>query len=197
MESSLRGAQEVGARSPSLLGELCATLPTLLSFSLLRQCLLRGAVAGGCPGDVRDGRGAGGQGDPAEVQRHPAEGQGGLREVAVERWVLVGGKPRREGCWGRTPIYPFLFVFLFFYFLRFPGKYYNYDSSGSSTSSSIMSDQCAGQWFLGACGLDHGELEVRGGGLGRLCLQQGERLLWGWGGSSTSCARGSSGVEAV
>uniref|UniRef100_A0A8B9BY25 Glucosylceramidase beta 2 n=1 Tax=Anser brachyrhynchus TaxID=132585 RepID=A0A8B9BY25_9AVES len=43
------------------------------------------------------------------------------------------------------------------------GKYYNYDSSGSDTSSSIMSDQCAGQWFLGACGLDQGELEVRGG----------------------------------
>uniref|UniRef100_A0A8B9EG97 Non-lysosomal glucosylceramidase n=1 Tax=Anser cygnoides TaxID=8845 RepID=A0A8B9EG97_ANSCY len=40
------------------------------------------------------------------------------------------------------------------------GKYYNYDSSGSDTSSSIMSDQCAGQWFLGACGLDQGELEV-------------------------------------
>uniref|UniRef100_A0A8C3E6Y6 Non-lysosomal glucosylceramidase n=3 Tax=Corvus moneduloides TaxID=1196302 RepID=A0A8C3E6Y6_CORMO len=40
------------------------------------------------------------------------------------------------------------------------GKYYNYDSSGSHTSSSIMSDQCAGQWFLGACGLDQGEFEV-------------------------------------
>ncbi|KAM4878822.1 non-lysosomal glucosylceramidase [Sylvia borin] len=40
------------------------------------------------------------------------------------------------------------------------GKYYNYDSSGSDTSSSIMSDQCAGQWFLGACGLDEGEFEV-------------------------------------
>ncbi|XP_010007086.1 PREDICTED: non-lysosomal glucosylceramidase [Chaetura pelagica] len=40
------------------------------------------------------------------------------------------------------------------------GKYYNYDSSGSDTSSSIMSDQCAGQWFLGACGLDQGEFEV-------------------------------------
>ncbi|NXF27060.1 GBA2 glucosylceramidase, partial [Rhodinocichla rosea] len=40
------------------------------------------------------------------------------------------------------------------------GKYYNYDSSGSDTSVSIMSDQCAGQWFLGACGLDQGEFEV-------------------------------------
>lgn len=48
-------------------------------------------------------------------------------------------------------------------FLHFPGKYYNYDSSGSDTSSSIMSDQCAGQWFLGACGLDQGEFEVREG----------------------------------
>ncbi|XP_025973175.2 non-lysosomal glucosylceramidase-like [Dromaius novaehollandiae] len=38
--------------------------------------------------------------------------------------------------------------------LLWNGKYYNYDSSGSVTSSSIMSDQCAGQWFLGACGLD-------------------------------------------
>lgn len=45
----------------------------------------------------------------------------------------------------------------------FPGKYYNYDSSGSDTSSSIMSDQCAGQWFLRACGLDQEELEVREG----------------------------------
>ncbi|XP_015703851.1 non-lysosomal glucosylceramidase [Coturnix japonica] len=44
--------------------------------------------------------------------------------------------------------------------LLWNGKYYNYDSSGSSTSSSIMSDQCAGQWFLGACGLDQKELEV-------------------------------------
>ncbi|KAM9509587.1 non-lysosomal glucosylceramidase isoform 1-T1 [Guaruba guarouba] len=40
------------------------------------------------------------------------------------------------------------------------GKYYNYDSSGSDGSNSIMSDQCAGQWFLGACGLDQGEFEV-------------------------------------
>ncbi|NXD73580.1 GBA2 glucosylceramidase, partial [Eolophus roseicapillus] len=40
------------------------------------------------------------------------------------------------------------------------GKYYNYDSSGSGASNSIMSDQCAGQWFLGACGLDQGEFEV-------------------------------------
>lgn len=113
----------------------------------------------------------------------------------MERWVLIGGKPHREGCWGRLPIYPFLFIY--FFFLHFPGKYYNYDSSGSDTSSSIMSDQCAGQWFLGACGLDQGELEVRGGVRGRLCLQQCERLLWGCRGSSTSCAQGSSGAEAV
>ncbi|XP_052526135.1 non-lysosomal glucosylceramidase [Tympanuchus pallidicinctus] len=44
--------------------------------------------------------------------------------------------------------------------LLWNGKYYNYDSSGSSTSNSIMSDQCAGQWFLGACGLNQKELEV-------------------------------------
>ncbi|XP_042749817.1 non-lysosomal glucosylceramidase [Lagopus leucura] len=44
--------------------------------------------------------------------------------------------------------------------LLWNGKYYNYDSSGSSTSDSIMSDQCAGQWFLGACGLNQKELEV-------------------------------------
>ncbi|KAL2294151.1 hypothetical protein Nmel_007874 [Mimus melanotis] len=44
------------------------------------------------------------------------------------------------------------------------GKYYNYDSSGSDTSSSIMSDQCAGQWFLGACGLDQGEFETQAEG---------------------------------
>ncbi|XP_010218121.1 PREDICTED: non-lysosomal glucosylceramidase [Tinamus guttatus] len=44
--------------------------------------------------------------------------------------------------------------------LLWNGKYYNYDSSGSVTSSSIMSDQCAGQWFLGACGLDQGQFEA-------------------------------------
>uniref|UniRef100_A0A8C6ZE38 Glucosylceramidase beta 2 n=1 Tax=Nothoprocta perdicaria TaxID=30464 RepID=A0A8C6ZE38_NOTPE len=44
--------------------------------------------------------------------------------------------------------------------MSLPGKYYNYDSSGNVTSRSIMSDQCAGQWFLGACDLDQGQFEV-------------------------------------
>ncbi|TRY87649.1 hypothetical protein DNTS_013605 [Danionella cerebrum] len=37
--------------------------------------------------------------------------------------------------------------------LLWNGKYYNYDSSGRSLSNSVMSDQCAGQWFLRASGL--------------------------------------------
>uniref|UniRef100_A0A674JP45 Glycosyl-hydrolase family 116 catalytic region domain-containing protein n=1 Tax=Terrapene triunguis TaxID=2587831 RepID=A0A674JP45_9SAUR len=40
------------------------------------------------------------------------------------------------------------------------GKYYNYDSSGGPFSSTVMSDQCAGQWFLRASGLDQGEFQV-------------------------------------
>lgn len=33
------------------------------------------------------------------------------------------------------------------------GSYFSYDSSGSSTSSSIQADQLAGQWYARACGL--------------------------------------------
>ncbi|KAF7802268.1 non-lysosomal glucosylceramidase isoform X1 [Senna tora] len=33
------------------------------------------------------------------------------------------------------------------------GSYFNYDSSGGSTSSSIQADQLAGQWYARACGL--------------------------------------------
>lgn len=42
-----------------------------------------------------------------------------------------------------------------------PGRYYNYDSSAQPQSRSVMSDQCAGQWFLKACGLGEGDTEVR------------------------------------
>lgn len=41
------------------------------------------------------------------------------------------------------------------------GRYYNYDSSSQPQSRIIMSDQCAGQWFLRACGLGKGDTEVR------------------------------------
>ncbi|XP_053264076.1 non-lysosomal glucosylceramidase [Podarcis raffonei] len=44
--------------------------------------------------------------------------------------------------------------------LLWNGKYYNYDSSNSTSSDSIMSDQLAGQWFLRACGLGEGKSEV-------------------------------------
>uniref|UniRef100_A0A8D0E4M1 Non-lysosomal glucosylceramidase n=1 Tax=Salvator merianae TaxID=96440 RepID=A0A8D0E4M1_SALMN len=44
--------------------------------------------------------------------------------------------------------------------LLWNGKYYNYDSSHSLSSDSIMSDQLAGQWFLRACGLGEDEFEV-------------------------------------
>ncbi|KAG7259217.1 hypothetical protein CRUP_010946 [Coryphaenoides rupestris] len=40
------------------------------------------------------------------------------------------------------------------------GQYYNYDSSGRSLSNSVMSDQCAGQWFLRASGLGDGEFQA-------------------------------------
>ncbi|XP_030635696.1 non-lysosomal glucosylceramidase [Chanos chanos] len=44
--------------------------------------------------------------------------------------------------------------------LLWNGKYYNYDSSGRDLSNSVMSDQCAGHWFLKASGLGDGEFEV-------------------------------------
>ncbi|XP_011805830.1 PREDICTED: non-lysosomal glucosylceramidase isoform X1 [Colobus angolensis palliatus] len=44
--------------------------------------------------------------------------------------------------------------------LLWNGRYYNYDSSSQPQSRSVMSDQCAGQWFLKACGLGEGETEV-------------------------------------
>uniref|UniRef100_A0A3B4AZ32 Non-lysosomal glucosylceramidase n=1 Tax=Periophthalmus magnuspinnatus TaxID=409849 RepID=A0A3B4AZ32_9GOBI len=40
------------------------------------------------------------------------------------------------------------------------GSYYNYDSSGRSHSNSVMSDQCAGHWFLRASGLGEGEFKA-------------------------------------
>ncbi|XP_075043493.1 non-lysosomal glucosylceramidase [Mixophyes fleayi] len=40
------------------------------------------------------------------------------------------------------------------------GKYYNYDCGDRSYHDSVMSDQCAGHWFLRACGLGHGQSEV-------------------------------------
>uniref|UniRef100_F6X975 Non-lysosomal glucosylceramidase n=1 Tax=Ornithorhynchus anatinus TaxID=9258 RepID=F6X975_ORNAN len=44
--------------------------------------------------------------------------------------------------------------------LLWNGRYYNYDSSSQPHAHSIMSDQCAGQWFLRACGLGEGDTEV-------------------------------------
>uniref|UniRef100_A0A9L0RIH8 Non-lysosomal glucosylceramidase n=1 Tax=Equus caballus TaxID=9796 RepID=A0A9L0RIH8_HORSE len=44
--------------------------------------------------------------------------------------------------------------------LLWNGRYYNYDCSSQPQSRSIMSDQCAGQWFLRACGLGEGDTEV-------------------------------------
>ncbi|XP_068121921.1 non-lysosomal glucosylceramidase-like [Hyperolius riggenbachi] len=40
------------------------------------------------------------------------------------------------------------------------GKYYNYDCGQESYHNSVMSDQCAGQWFLRASGLGCGHSEV-------------------------------------
>ncbi|XP_053310893.1 non-lysosomal glucosylceramidase [Spea bombifrons] len=40
------------------------------------------------------------------------------------------------------------------------GKYYNYDCGSQMYRDSVMSDQCAGQWFLRACGLGEGRSEV-------------------------------------
>ncbi|KAK7910313.1 hypothetical protein WMY93_014997 [Mugilogobius chulae] len=44
--------------------------------------------------------------------------------------------------------------------LLWNGKYYNYDNSGRSYSNSVMSDQCAGHWFLRASGLGEGEFKA-------------------------------------
>jgi len=35
----------------------------------------------------------------------------------------------------------------------FAGQYYNFDSSESPQSKSVMSDQLCGQWYLRACGV--------------------------------------------
>uniref|UniRef100_A0AAX7VFK9 Non-lysosomal glucosylceramidase n=1 Tax=Astatotilapia calliptera TaxID=8154 RepID=A0AAX7VFK9_ASTCA len=45
--------------------------------------------------------------------------------------------------------------------LLWNGKYYNYDSSGRDLSNSVMSDQCAGHWFLRASGLGDGEFQIQ------------------------------------
>lgn len=39
------------------------------------------------------------------------------------------------------------------HFFLVSGTYYNYDSSASKYSNSIMADQMAGQWYLKACDL--------------------------------------------
>ncbi|KAM8882006.1 non-lysosomal glucosylceramidase [Synchiropus picturatus] len=44
--------------------------------------------------------------------------------------------------------------------LLWNGQYYNYDSSGRDLSNSVMSDQCAGHWFLRASGLGEGAYQV-------------------------------------
>ncbi|XP_061664715.1 non-lysosomal glucosylceramidase isoform X2 [Syngnathoides biaculeatus] len=44
--------------------------------------------------------------------------------------------------------------------LLWNGKYYNYDSSERDLSNSVMSDQCAGHWFLRASGLGEGDFQV-------------------------------------
>ncbi|XP_051578468.1 non-lysosomal glucosylceramidase-like isoform X2 [Myxocyprinus asiaticus] len=44
--------------------------------------------------------------------------------------------------------------------LLWNGKYYNYDSSGRNLSNSVMSDQCAGHWFLRASGLGDDEFQA-------------------------------------
>ncbi|XP_053271886.1 non-lysosomal glucosylceramidase [Pleuronectes platessa] len=44
--------------------------------------------------------------------------------------------------------------------LLWNGKYYNYDSSGRNLSNSVMSDQCAGHWFLRASGLGEGDFQA-------------------------------------
>lgn len=57
--------------------------------------------------------------------------------------MLANGKSLREECWDSTCASWGAATNLAS-FLCFLGKYYNYDSSGSNTSSSIMSDRCAG-----------------------------------------------------
>nr|CAB3481875.1 unnamed protein product [Digitaria exilis] len=43
------------------------------------------------------------------------------------------------------------------------GTYFNYDNSGGATSSSIMADQLAGQWYARACGLEPVVMEEEDG----------------------------------
>uniref|UniRef100_A0A8C4WTX8 Non-lysosomal glucosylceramidase n=1 Tax=Eptatretus burgeri TaxID=7764 RepID=A0A8C4WTX8_EPTBU len=55
--------------------------------------------------------------------------------------------------------------------LLFNGQYYKYDSSAKHYSNSVMADQCAGQWYLRACGLGSGTDEVFPGEHVRSALQ--------------------------
>lgn len=51
-------------------------------------------------------------------------------------------------------------VILLCFYIFHLGKYYNYDSSGRDLSNSVMSDQCAGHWFLRASGLGEGDYQA-------------------------------------
>ncbi|XP_042820441.1 non-lysosomal glucosylceramidase isoform X3 [Panthera tigris] len=69
---------------------------------------------------------------------------GGYADQTYDGWVTTG--PRRgQEAYER---------------LLWNGRYYNYDCSPPPQSCSIMSDQCAGQWFLRASGLGEGDTEV-------------------------------------
>lgn len=64
---------------------------------------------------------------------------------------------------GHNPKFNLIYILLSFLpfvdlTLVITGKYYNYDSSGQNMSNSVMSDQCAGQWFLRASGLGDDEV---------------------------------------
>nr|XP_058928138.1 non-lysosomal glucosylceramidase isoform X3 [Kogia breviceps] len=69
---------------------------------------------------------------------------GGYADQTYDGWVTTGPSRGQEA----------------YERLLWNGRYYNYDCSSQPQSYSIMSDQCAGQWFLRASGLGEGDSEV-------------------------------------
>ncbi|KAM4707217.1 non-lysosomal glucosylceramidase [Discoglossus pictus] len=103
----------------------------------------------------------------------------GFADQTYDGWVMTGPSAYCGGLWlaalctmcqmahilGDSPAYDKFSNILTkgkesFEKLLWNGKYYNYDCGDQSYSNSVMSDQCAGQWFLRACGLGDGQSEV-------------------------------------
>jgi non-lysosomal glucosylceramidase len=82
---------------------------------------------------------------------------GALNESAKPYSALLekGKVSFDEKLWnGETPRTCRLFTNINITILKCAGNYYKFDSSGAPHSSSIMSDQLCGHWYLKACGVE-------------------------------------------